>query len=160
MPNSVASVRCFGESPPSASAIAWCGTTAWTIPERVKPRIRGQRISQNILKAIKRACPILVRTAMVVPFHHHSIYLPVKLQAPRASFRQQAFEQQHRIGSGYHGGATIACARHCDEGWSASPNCVSLMHSNSCRYAFACWKRADNWLSQPDYSTHEDPIAV
>ena len=55
MPKRVASVRFLGESPPSAYAIDWCDTTAWTIPERVKPRIKGHRISQNMLKEVYNA---------------------------------------------------------------------------------------------------------
>src|SRR6266699_6470194 len=66
MPKRVASVRFLGESPPSAFAIVWCDTTAWTIPERVKPRMRGQRISQNMLQAIYNASAILVRIAMMM----------------------------------------------------------------------------------------------
>jgi hypothetical protein len=66
MPKSAARARCFGESPPSVLAIVRCDTTAWIIPERAKPKMRGQRISQNMLKAIKRASRILRRMVIVV----------------------------------------------------------------------------------------------
>src|SRR5450755_3902216 len=66
IPNSVAKVSCFGESPPRAFAIAWWDTTAWTIPESVKPRMRGQRISQNMLKAVNKASRIAIRMVMIV----------------------------------------------------------------------------------------------
>src|SRR5579875_3372238 len=55
MPKKVANERFFSESPPRAFAIAWRDTTAWTMPDSVKPRIRGQRISQSMLTAMKRA---------------------------------------------------------------------------------------------------------
>ncbi len=55
IPNKVARVRFFGESPPSAFAIAWWETTAWTTPERAKPSTSGQRISHNMLQAITSA---------------------------------------------------------------------------------------------------------
>src|SRR5579883_3409299 len=68
MPKSVARITCFSESPPSAFAIDWCETTAWTIAERVKPRMSGQRISQNILKAVKSAWPRAISIVMIFPF--------------------------------------------------------------------------------------------
>src|ERR1700686_5361373 len=58
----------FGPSHPSVFAIASWDTTAWTIPERVKPRINGQRISQNILKDVNNACPILLTICIDVRF--------------------------------------------------------------------------------------------
>src|SRR5438874_4774568 len=67
MPKRVARVRFLGEVPPRAFAIDWWETTAWTIPERVKPRMSGQRISHNILKDVNRACPMLLSTCMVYP---------------------------------------------------------------------------------------------
>src|ERR1700726_1040342 len=68
IPNSVASVRFFGVSPPRAFAIDWWETTAWIIPERAKPSTSGQRISHSMLQAIKRAWPILVTSSIYVPF--------------------------------------------------------------------------------------------
>jgi len=66
MPKSVANVKHLGPSHPSVFAMAWRETTAWTIPERVKPRINGQRISQNMLKDVNNACPILCTICIAV----------------------------------------------------------------------------------------------
>src|SRR5262249_23418959 len=66
MPKSVARARFFGESPPSALPIVRCDTTAWTMAERVKPRMSGQRISQLMLKAMKSASSTLVRIVMII----------------------------------------------------------------------------------------------
>src|SRR5438874_7292638 len=78
MPKRVARVRFLGEVPPRAFAIDWWETTAWTIPERVKPRMSGQRISHNILKDVNRACPMLLSTCMVcLSLLHSFAYIPI-----------------------------------------------------------------------------------
>ena len=59
MPNSVANVRLRGESSPSSFAIDRWDTTAWTAPDSAKPRTSGQRISQNMPKAVQSASPML-----------------------------------------------------------------------------------------------------
>src|SRR5205807_678779 len=51
MPNSVANVRLRGEWSPSRRAMDLWDTTAWTAPERAKPRISGQKTSHAMLKA-------------------------------------------------------------------------------------------------------------
>jgi hypothetical protein len=43
-------------------AIALWDITDWTIAERVKPKMRGQSISQNMLKDMYNAWPILLRS--------------------------------------------------------------------------------------------------
>ena len=85
---------------------------------------------------------------------------PVKLLVTRVSFMRRAFERQHRTGSGCHGGATTGGLQNCGGEPSRLPSSSNLLHSNSCHYAFAYWKRADHWLSQLDYSTHADLISV
>src|SRR5690348_6031820 len=59
MPKSVANVRHLGPLHPRVCAIMRWDITACTTPERAKPRIKGHRISHNILKDINNACPIL-----------------------------------------------------------------------------------------------------
>ncbi len=52
-----------GESSGISRRISPLETTAWTAPERAKPRMSAQRISQNIPKAKLRASPSSARTS-------------------------------------------------------------------------------------------------
>src|SRR5919201_5710258 len=65
-PNRVASVRLRGESSPSRRAIERWETTAWTAPDRAKPRISGHSTSQAMLKASVRAMATAARTCSML----------------------------------------------------------------------------------------------
>ena len=51
IPNKVANVRLRGELPPRRRTIDLWDAAACTAPESAKPRIKGQKTSQPILKA-------------------------------------------------------------------------------------------------------------
>src|SRR5882762_2426841 len=52
------------------------------------------------------------------------------------------------------GAATNSCLPRFAEQWSRLPNRSIHQYSNSCHYAFACWKRPDRWLSRQHCSRH------
>jgi hypothetical protein len=56
-PSPVATASERGESSGSSRLISRLDTTAWTAPDRAKPRMSAQRISQNIANARLRAWP-------------------------------------------------------------------------------------------------------
>src|SRR5919205_1986637 len=79
MPKKVASVRLLGESSPSSRAMERWDTTAWTTPERAKPNTRGQRTSQNMLKAScsasrrrESSCIMVLRTFLLRYFEENT----------------------------------------------------------------------------------------
>ena len=51
-------------------------TTDWTIAERVKPKMRGQSISQNMLKDMYNAWPMLLRSGARTGAEARTGYVP------------------------------------------------------------------------------------
>ena len=47
-----------------------------------------------------------------------------EIARPKSHFRQRVLTADRKE-SGYRGGATTACARHCDKDWSGSPSWLS-----------------------------------
>jgi hypothetical protein len=57
MPKNVALATVLGLWSPRRFRICSLETNAWTIPERVKPRMRAQSVSQNMKNASRRELP-------------------------------------------------------------------------------------------------------
>src|SRR5437763_14612108 len=68
-PSPVAIARLFGESSGNNFVISLFETTAWTTPDKPKPKINGHKISQNMANAIQRAWPRAMIRFIIVSNH-------------------------------------------------------------------------------------------
>src|ERR1017187_1132363 len=115
-PRPVAAARLAGESPPSSLMTVSRRTTAWTIADRVKPRISDQVICQVIDPAVPRAWPSALRTDIIGLRHRDgqqlaqamleermgkSVAQPVEDHPAGLAVADQAGEAQHLQGVGH-----------------------------------------------------------